>query len=89
MCRSGRHPHADRRLSGVTHSLYSQCHLAHTSDLVQYFDFDSPLFMEEDPITGGMQYHPDWEITLPDSPGLGITVAEEWLNKFRKVTIQG
>ena len=65
----------------------ANCHLAHTSDLVRYFDFDSPLFMEDDPITGGMQYHPDWEITLPDSPGLGITVAEEWLNQFRKLIV--
>ncbi len=61
----------------------ANCHLAHTSDMVQYFDFDSPLFMEEDPILGGMEYQPDWEIKLPDSPGLGLSVREEMLNKFR------
>lgn len=61
----------------------ANCHLAHTSDMVQYFDFDSPLFMEEDPIIGGMEYQPDWEIKLPDTPGLGLSVKEEMLNQFR------
>jgi len=65
----------------------ANCHLAHTSDMVQYFDFDSPLFMEEDPISGGMAYQSDWEIKLPDSPGLGIEVPDHWLEKFRKLII--
>lgn len=65
----------------------ANCHLAHTSDMVQYYDFDSPLFMEEDPIKGGMQYHPDWEITLPDTPGLGLEVPQEWLDNFRKLEV--
>ena len=66
----------------------ANCHLAHTSALVQYFDFDSPLFMEENPVSGGMEYHDDWEITLPDAPGLGLEVSDDWLNKFRSQVIK-
>ena len=66
----------------------ANCHLAHTSALVQYFDFDSPLFMEENPVSGGMQYHDDWEITLPDAPGLGLEVSDDWLNRFRSRVIK-
>lgn len=66
----------------------ANCHLAHTSDMVQYFDFDSPLFMEEDPILGGMEYQPDWEIKLPDTPGLGLAVKEEMLNRFKTLIIK-
>lgn len=66
----------------------ANCHLAHTSPMVQYFDFDSPLFMEEDPVIGGMVYQPDWEITLPESPGLGLSVNQEFLKGARSITIK-
>jgi L-alanine-DL-glutamate epimerase-like enolase superfamily enzyme len=62
-------------------------HLAHTSDLITFFDFDSPLFHEIDPVIGGMEYHKDWEITLPESPGLGLSVDEDFLKKMRGITI--
>lgn len=65
----------------------ANCHLAHTSDLVQYFDFDSPLFMEEDPIEGGMEYQSDWEIKLPDAPGLGLSVSENRLASFKSLIV--
>ncbi len=66
----------------------ANCHLAHTTDLVKYFDFDSPLFMEADPIIGGMQYQPDWEIKLPDTPGLGLEVDEGFLKNAPRVIIE-
>jgi len=58
----------------------ANCHLAFTSDYVTFFDFDSPLFIEQDPVIGGMQYQADWQITLPDSPGLGLEVDPLFLN---------
>ncbi len=66
----------------------ANCHLAHTSDMVKYYDFDSPLFMQEDPIMGGMEYQQDWEITLPDSPGLGVDVDPTFLEKSKSIFIK-
>ena len=65
----------------------ANCHLAHTSDLVKYFDFDSPLFMETDPIIGGMEYMSDWEIKLPDAPGLGVEVDQSFLGNSRQILV--
>lgn len=66
----------------------ANCHLAHTSDMVRYYDFDSPLFMEENPIEGGMEYQSDWEICLPQSPGLGLTVKASTLAPYPKKIIK-
>ena len=66
----------------------ANCHLAHTSELVRYYDFDSPLFMEEDPVEGGMEYQSDWEICLPDGPGLGLSIKEATLAAYRKLIIK-
>ncbi len=65
----------------------ANCHLAHTSDNVTFFDFDSPLFIEHDPLIGGMQYHKDWEITLPESLGLGLEVDPDFLKTAQKLLI--
>ncbi len=54
-------------------------HLAHTSDLIKYFDFDSPLFHNVNPVVGGIEYQKDWEIKLSDQPGLGLEVDESFL----------
>ena len=65
----------------------ANCHLAHTSDWVHYYDFDSPLFMEEDPIEGGLAYETDWRVTLPETPGLGLTVDDSFLQKCNSTII--
>jgi L-Ala-D/L-Glu epimerase / N-acetyl-D-glutamate racemase len=65
----------------------ANCHLAYTSDQVTFFDFDSPLFIENDPVIGGMQYQSDWEITLPNTPGLGVEVDSQFLKTTPKLLI--
>ncbi|MCO6357940.1 mandelate racemase/muconate lactonizing enzyme family protein [Roseivirga pacifica] len=65
----------------------ANCHLAHTSDLVKYYDFDSALFHETDPVIGGMEYQHDWEIRIPESPGLGLEVDRKFLDKCKSLEI--
>lgn len=66
----------------------ANCHLAHRHQLVQYYDFDSPLFHESDPVIGGMEYQKDWEIRLPELPGLGLRVDEDYLKNCRTLAIR-
>lgn len=66
----------------------ANCHLAHRHELVKYFDFDSPLFHETDPVIGGMEYQKDWEIRLPETAGLGIDVDKGFLQKCRTLLIE-
>ncbi len=65
----------------------ANCHLAHTSPQVKYFDFDSPLFMKFNPIIGGMQYKENGLIELPDEPGLGLSVDQDFLAKCESIRV--
>lgn len=62
-------------------------HFAMGHSCVQCFDLDAPLMLSEDPVIGGMIYHDDWQVTLPDTIGLGATYDEAFLKQFSAVTI--
>lgn len=62
-------------------------HLALCSDNIIYTDFDTPLMFTEDPVTGGIEYHAHGVVKVPDTPGLGAKIGEEWLSKMEKVII--
>ena len=62
-------------------------HLALASDAIVYFDFDTPLMFIEDPVTGGITYDNQGVITVPDTPGLGAAINEEYLKGLVKVVI--
>jgi L-Ala-D/L-Glu epimerase len=62
-------------------------HLALTSDAIAYCDFDSPLMFVEDPVVGGITYGQHGEVNVPDSPGLGATVDEKYLDRLTKVVV--
>ncbi len=62
-------------------------HVALTSDHIRYFDLDSPLFMIEDPILGGMVYEDRGVIRIPDESGLGITIDENYLKTLEGTII--
>lgn len=62
-------------------------HLALTHDLIQHCDFDTPLMFTEDPVKGGIDYKANGVIEVPDTPGLGATIDEKFLNKAEKVLI--
>ena len=61
------------------------CHLGHSSKLIKYFDCDSPLFHEYDPIIGGLEYKKDWELGLSSLAGIGVDVEESFLDKCSKI----
>jgi L-Ala-D/L-Glu epimerase len=57
----------------------ASAHLATTSDIVAFYDFDTPLMFMEDPIVGGISYGPNGEITIPEKPGLGAVPEPNYL----------
>ena len=61
------------------------CHIGHSSNLVKFFDCDSPLFHEKNPITGGLEYKDDWELSLPNSNGIGVDIDENYLRNFSRI----
>ena len=42
---------------------------------------------EEDPVIGGMTYHPDWKVTVDDTPGIGADIEQSFLGRFDASTI--
>ena len=54
-------------------------HLALTSDSVRYCDFDTPMMFSEDPVSGGIQYDLNGLVTVPEVPGLGVSLDAAYL----------
>ena len=66
----------------------ANCHLAYTSPQIKFFDLDSPLFHDFDPIIGGMEYQPNWDINIPDTPGLGLEVDSDFLKECETFVVE-
>jgi len=66
----------------------ASAHLALTSENIEYCDFDTPLMLTEDPVSGGITYDNTGSITVPDTPGLGATIDENILNTFEKSIVR-
>ena len=62
-------------------------HLALCSDNILYCDFDTPLMFTEDPVSGGITYHENGVVKVPETPGLGAWIDEERLDKMEKIII--
>jgi len=62
-------------------------HLALSSRLFEYIDFDTPLMFSEDYVEGGIEYHRGGKITVPDTPGIGATIPEVVLARLESVVI--
>lgn len=62
-------------------------HLACTSPKVQWFDFDTPLMMSEDPVTGGLMYGNQGNIALSDEPGLAAYISADYLGRYPKIEV--
>ena len=56
-------------------SVTAAVHLASARQIISIIDLDGPVLCSEDPVRGGAIFN-QWEITLPDTPGLGITKVE-------------
>ncbi len=63
-------------------------HLALASDLIRFFDLDSPLMFAFDPVNGGITYHENGRINMPDGPGLGLHIPEDYLNSLKRFVVQ-
>jgi len=66
----------------------ASAHLALSSENIRYCDFDTPLMLEDDPVTGGIQYGSGGVITVPDQPGLGAAIDERYLKNLSSVIIK-
>lgn len=63
-------------------------HLALTSDQIIFYDFDTPLMMEDDPVIGGISYGENGTVNVPDKPGLGAEIDKKYLEKCPKNVIK-
>ena len=65
----------------------ASAHLALCSDNIVHCDFDTPLMFSEDIVSGGLTYHANGVMKVPDSPGLGASIGQAQLDKLEKVVI--
>ena len=64
----------------------ASAHLALSSGYIHFFDFDTPLMFEEDPMETGIVYGPGGEIIMPETEGLGAKPKESFLKRLVKKT---
>jgi L-alanine-DL-glutamate epimerase-like enolase superfamily enzyme len=62
-------------------------HLALTNDSIHHCDFDTPLMFTADPVAGGIEYKNNGVIEVPDIPGLGATIKEDYLRNAESILI--
>jgi L-alanine-DL-glutamate epimerase-like enolase superfamily enzyme len=62
-------------------------HLALTNDSIHHCDFDTPLMFTADPVSGGIEYKNNGVIEVPDTPGLGATIKEDYLKNAESILI--
>jgi len=67
--------------------MLASAHLALCSDNIIYCDFDTPLMFSEDVVTGGLTYHANGVMKVPDTPGLGARIEQNILDRLEKVVI--
>ena len=56
-------------------------HLALSNEAIHHCDFDTPLMFTEDPVIGGITYLEKGVIDVPDVPGLGAVIDDNYLQK--------
>jgi o-succinylbenzoate synthase len=62
-------------------------HFALCSDNILHCDFDTPLMFTEDPVSGGLTYHENGVVKVPETTGLGAWIEESYLEKFEKIVL--
>ena len=65
----------------------ASAHLSLCSDSILHCDFDTPLMFTEDPVSGGLTYHENGVVKVPEAPGLGAWIEEDYLGKFEKMVL--
>jgi L-alanine-DL-glutamate epimerase-like enolase superfamily enzyme len=64
-------------------------HLGLASEAIAYFDFDTPLMFMEDRVKGGISYDEGGRVQVPDEPGLGAWMDDEYLHALERVSVGG
>ncbi len=62
-------------------------HLSLASRNIKYYDFDTPLMFQSDPVEGGMVYGANGEITISDAPGIGASIKAGELKLMKKKVV--
>lgn len=86
----GQQAHMQMQVGGFMESrlgMTAAAHLALSNDYIHHCDFDTPLMFTEDPVIGGINYLEKGIIDLPDTPGLGAVIDENYLKKAENVII--
>jgi L-alanine-DL-glutamate epimerase-like enolase superfamily enzyme len=65
----------------------ASAHLALCSDNIVHCDFDTPLMFSADIVSGGLTYHANGIMKVPDLPGLGANIEQSQLDKLEKTVI--
>jgi L-alanine-DL-glutamate epimerase-like enolase superfamily enzyme len=65
----------------------ASAHLALANDHIHHCDFDTPLMFTEDPVIGGVKYLDKGIIDVPEVPGLGAVIDENYLKNAEKFSI--
>ena len=65
----------------------ASAHLALCSKHIVHCDFDTPLMFSEDIVSGGLTYHANGVMKVPDVPGLGANIEQGQLDKLERVVI--
>jgi L-alanine-DL-glutamate epimerase-like enolase superfamily enzyme len=65
----------------------ASAHLALCSDNMLYYDFDTPMMFEEDPVIGGIHYLKNGIVNVPDAPGLGAVMDKDYLKRLQVIKV--
>jgi L-Ala-D/L-Glu epimerase len=60
----------------------ASAHLAMSNQNILFCDFDSPMMMVDDPVSGGIEYGKDGLVRMPEGPGLGAWIEESMLESL-------
>ena len=63
-------------------------HLVAARSSIVYYDMDSSLMLNEDPVTGGIEYKGGGRWLLGDRPGIGADFRESHLESMERAIIE-
>ena len=67
--------------------LTAGAHMVSARSNIIFADLDGADMLRDDPVTGGMVYGDQGQITLPDGPGLGADLDSEFLKSIEKIEV--
>lgn len=74
-------------MSESRYALTAVMHLVAACDTIVYYDMDSSLMLDADPVTGGIEYQGSGRWVLGDAPGIGADFKADYLESMEIVII--